>query len=92
MDVKVQVWDIRFLSTGADGGHIYLRGTGLYESHGVVDVYVHSNDKELETRFRDSYHGGVYEFSASRFDFLKEIGLSLWNCHSWQYMTVKASR
>ena len=84
--ITVRANDIKFLSTGADGGHIYVRGKGEFEDDGVVDVYAHFSSKEMEKEFKQKFKDGTYEFVSTRWDFMKEIGLSLWEVIEWKYL------
>ena len=39
--ITVKANNIKFLSTGSDGGHIYVRGKGEFDRHGAIDTYVY---------------------------------------------------
>ena len=85
--ITLEVSNIKFLSNGSDGGHVYVRGRGEFRVHGEIDVYAHFENKLMEREFQDRYQGGSVRFSSSRWDFMKEIGLSLWDVDEWQFVT-----
>ncbi len=84
--ITVQADNIKFLSTGADGGHIYVKGNGEFENHGIIDIYAHFSTKEMEKEFKQEFKDGTYEFVSTRWDFMREIGLSLWEVIQWRLL------
>ena len=84
--ISVRANNIKFLSTGADGGHIYVRGNGEFENDGIVDNYAHFSNKEMEKEFEQKFKDATYEFVSIRWDFMKEIGLSLWEVVEWRLL------
>lgn len=84
--IKVQANNIKFLSTGSDGGHIYVRGKGEFEDYGIVDIYAYFSTKEMEKEFEQKFKVGTYEFVSTRWDFMKEIGLSLREVFEWRLL------
>ena len=67
-----------WLSTGADGGHWYLSGFCDYEGS-QVKVYAFLADKAEEERIR-SLGSDTFALDCPRHDFIRGIGLSLWDC------------
>ena len=85
--ITVHANNIKFLSNGSDGGHIYVRGEGEFEDYGIVDIYAHFATKEMEKDFEDKFKQGTFEFTSTRWDFMKEIGLSLWEVIDWKLLS-----
>lgn len=84
--IKVIASDISFLSTGNDGGHLYVRGKGVYKTFGVIDIYAHFSTKQKEQEFKREFKNGIVEFVSLRWDFISEIGLSLWEVTEWRFI------
>ena len=78
--------NIEFRSSGSDGGHIYVRGRGEFGDYGIVYIYAHFANKEMEKEFKEKFKGGTYEFVSIRWDYMKEIGLSLWEVVEWRLL------
>ncbi len=84
--IKVLADSIKFLSTGNDGGHIYVRGKGTYKNYDIVDIYAHFYTKQMEQEFKGEFKNGIVEFVSSRWEFIPEIGLSLWDVTEWKFI------
>lgn len=81
--IVITVDEIKPQRTGVDGGHYYVRGRGQAEPHGMVDVFVYFQTKELERAFEASHKGNPVRFHSQRWEFLPAVGLSLWDVAEW---------
>ena len=84
--LTLRLTGIKFLGTGMDGGHTYIRGKGSYDGEPAVDVYVHFATTELEDAFQSAFTGGDIEVRSPRWDVLPAIGLSLWEVAEWRLL------
>ena len=68
---------VRILRTGADGGHLYLKGRGAIAPHGEVDVYAYFKDKDAERKFESSFTGQCVKVTSADWTFTPTIGVGI---------------
>jgi len=75
---------VRFLLTGADGGHLYIRGRGEVPEQGECDIYAYFRSKEEERDFERQFSGQPLTIEADSVEFTRGIGGSIREIRSWR--------
>ena len=66
--LKLRVSNIRILRTGADGGHLYLRGECDYEGVPKLDTYAYFPTRTEEKEFESDWSGEDLLISSSNWE------------------------
>jgi hypothetical protein len=83
MSAALHLSAVKILRTGADGGHLYIRGRGELSEHGECDVYVYFRSKEEERMFESQFSGQSVVVEANTVEFTRGIGGSVREIVSW---------
>ena len=84
MSTSLQLSAVRILRTGADGGHLYIRGRGVLPDHGECDVYAYFRTKMEEQEFERQFSGQSVLVDADAVEFTRGIGGSVREIISWR--------
>jgi len=84
MTTSIQLFAVKVLPTGADGGHIYIRGRGELSDYGECDVYAYFCSKEEERTFERQFSGQSVVIQADAVEFTPGIGGSVREILSWR--------
>ncbi len=75
---------MKILRTGADGGHLYIRGRAELPEHGECDVYAYFRSKEEERTFESQFSGQSVIVEADSVEFTRGIGGAVREIVSWR--------
>ena len=84
MSTSLQLSAVKILRTGADGGHLYIRGRGELPAHGECDVYAYFRTKTEEQDFEQQFSGQSVVVEADAVEFTRGIGGSVREIVSWR--------
>ena len=84
MSTSLKLSNVKILRTGADGGHLYIRGRGQLPEHGECDVYAYFRSKEEERTFESQFSGQSVVVEADAVEFTRGIGGSVREIVSWR--------
>jgi hypothetical protein len=85
MSASIQLSGVKILRTGADGGHLYIRGRADLPSHGESDVYAYFRSKEDERTFERDFSGQPVTVEAHDIEFTRGIGGAVREIVSWRF-------
>jgi hypothetical protein len=77
--------EIQVLRTGADGGHLYLKGRGHAAEVGPCDVYAYFGSRTDERQFEMEFKGQNITVEASGMTFNPGIGGSINEVLAWRF-------
>jgi hypothetical protein len=77
MATSLHLSAVKILRTGADGGHLYIRGRGELPGHGECDVYAYFCSKDEERAFEGEFSGQSVVVEADPVEFTSGIGGSI---------------
>jgi hypothetical protein len=78
---RIDVSAIEVVRTGADGGHLYIKGRGIVPGHGLCEVCAFFCSREEELRFEGQFRGHDVIIVAQSIEFTPGIGGILRGCH-----------
>jgi hypothetical protein len=84
MPTSLHLSEVRILRTGADGGHLYIRGRGDVPHHGECDVYAYFASKDEERSFERQFSGQPVVVEADAVEFTRGIGASVREILFWR--------
>ena len=84
MSRSLQLSDVKILRTGAEGGHLYIRGRGELPDHGDCEIYAYFRTKTEEQDFERQFSGQSVIVEADAVDFTRGIGGSVREIVSWK--------
>jgi len=84
MSTSLHLSAVKILRTGADGGHLYIRGRGELPEHGECDVYAYFPSRDEERRFESRFSGQSVVVEADAVEFTRGIGGSVREIVSWR--------
>ena len=79
---------VTILRTGADGGHLYVRGHGVVPGHGECEVYAYFGSRQEELEFERQFKGEALEVTAEAIEYTVGIGGSIREVSSWRLVKV----
>jgi hypothetical protein len=77
MSTSIHLSAVKIFRTGADGGHLYIRGRGELPQHGEGDFYAYFRSKEEERTFENPFSGQQVIVEAGVVEFTRGIGGSV---------------
>ena len=83
--MTVHLSAVKILRTGADGGHLYIRGRGEVPSHGEQDIYAYFKSKEDERDFERQFTSQSVIVEASSLDFAPSHATAIRDMISWRF-------
>jgi hypothetical protein len=86
MTTLVHLSAVEILRTGADGGHLYIKGRGMMPGHGECDIYAYFKSKEKERSFERQFSGRSMSIEAKSLEFTRGIGGSIREIGSWKFI------
>jgi hypothetical protein len=90
MKYSIHLSAVKVLRTGADGGHIYIKGQGIVPGHGDCDVYAYFRSRQEEREFEDQFSGQEVVIGARAIEFTQGIGCAVREVLSWSF--IESSR
>ena len=84
MSTSLHLSSVTILRTGADGGHLSIRGRGELPAHGECDVYACFRTKTDEQDFERQFSGQSVVIEADAVEFTRGIGGSVREIISWR--------
>jgi hypothetical protein len=81
---ELSLRDVQILRTGADGGHLYVRGYGLVPEHGEDEIYGYFADRADELSFERVFSGQSMIIHANTFECIRGMGTIVNTIISWQ--------
>ena len=84
MSESLQLSAVKILRTGADGGHLYIRGRSELPTYGECDVYAYFRTKAEEQDFERLFSGQSVVVETDAVEFTRGIGGSVREILSWR--------
>jgi hypothetical protein len=84
MATPVHLSEVKILRTGADGGHLYIKGRGEVPGQGECDIYAYFPSKQEEHEFERQFAGQPVVIEAQTLEFTRGIGGSVRQIVSWR--------
>jgi hypothetical protein len=72
--MTVHLSAVRILRTGADGGHLYIRGRGEVPGEGDSDIFAYFKTKKEERDFERQFVGQSIVVEAPAIEFTRGMG------------------
>jgi hypothetical protein len=85
MRKDVHLSAVKILHTGADGGHLYIRGRGEVPGEGETDIYAYFSSKEEERDFERQFTGQLVVVEARSLEFTRGQGGAVREIISWRF-------
>ena len=83
--MTVHLSAVKILRTGADGGHLYLKGRGEVPGEGEQDIYAYFKSKEEERDFEQQFTSQSVIVEASSFDTAPSHATAIRHIISWRF-------
>jgi hypothetical protein len=83
--MTIHLSGVKILSTGADGGHLYIRGRGEVPGQGEQDIYAYFNSKEEERDFERQFTSQSVIVEASSLEFAPSHSAAIRGLISWRF-------
>ena len=84
MGESLQLSAVKILRTGADGGHLYIRGRSELPTYGECDVYAYFRTKAEEQDFERLFSSQSVVVETDAVEFTRGIGGSVREILSWR--------
>ena len=76
---------VKILRTGADGGHLYIKGCGEVPGEGECDIFAYFHSKEAERDFERQFSGQSVIIEEDSLAFTRGMGGSVREILSWRF-------
>jgi len=83
MSTQVYLAEVKILRTGADGGHLYIKGRGEVPGQGECDIYAYFASKQKEREFERLFTGQPVVIEGQTLEFTHGIGGSMRQIMAW---------
>jgi hypothetical protein len=84
--MTVHLSGVKILRTGADGGHLYLKGRGEVPGEGDSDIFAYFKTKEAEHDFERQFSGQSVVVEAPALEFTRGMGGAVREILSWSFV------